>query len=467
MPLRESETLELKRSTAELEEALKSVCAMLNKQGRGEIVFGVEDNGYIIGQDIGKKTLREISKAISDHIEPKIYPKIDACEIDGKRCIRVSFAGLHAPYFSRNQAYMRTADENRHLSARELEALFLKKNEQALRWDDKPCADAALGDLDTAGIRKFTLKAGLVFDTVPNVLAKLGLVKDGKPLNTAILLFGKEPKRFCEGAYLRCAVFAGTGSSTIIDRQEHEGNLFALIEEAQSYVRKNTHLGMRVEGLERIDIPEINPEALREAVLNAFCHRDYRLPDSVNVAVFSDRVEIRSPGLLYGGLTLKRIVKERVSERRNDLLAQMLHRIHFVERWGRGIELILRLEPRTTFKEVGRQFITVFWRKEAAGERTSEKISDTGSEDARKASGPDRGEDVVKTWSKRGVAVDETEERIIRQIIGKPRIRILEICENLKTPRRTIEDGVARLKAKGMLRRIGPDKGGRWEVIKP
>jgi predicted HTH transcriptional regulator len=63
-------------------------------------------------------------------------------------------------------------------------------------------------------------------------------------------------------------------------------------------ILKNIHIGMRLEGLRRVDVPEIDKEAFREAIINAFCHRDYYEYDSVNIAVFKDRVEVRSPGLL-------------------------------------------------------------------------------------------------------------------------------------------------------------------------
>ena len=130
---------------------------------------------------------------------------------------------------------------------------------------------------------------------------------------------------------------------------------------------------MRLEGLRRVDVPEIDKGAFREGIINAFCHRDYWKYDSVNIAVFKDRVEIRSPGLLYGGLTIDRIRKENVSERRNEVIAEMFHRVHFVERWGRGISLILSKEPETEFKEVGTQFISVFKRKELGG-KVGEKL---------------------------------------------------------------------------------------------
>ncbi|MBL7203983.1 MAG: hypothetical protein ISS63_06570 [Desulfobacteraceae bacterium] len=81
--------------------------------------------------------------------------------------------------------------------------------------------------------------------------------------------------------------------------------------------------------------------------------RDYFEYDSVNTAISKDRLEIRNPGGLYGGLTIKQIRTRMVSQRRNELIADIFHRGHFVERWGRGIRLILSKEPTAEFEEIG------------------------------------------------------------------------------------------------------------------
>ena len=111
--MEENETLEFKRSTSELKEAIISIVAILNKHGNGKLLFGVKNDGTIIGQDISEKTLRKISKAISDHIEPKIYPKIEKQKTDDKNCIAVEFQGQDIPYYAYGRAYKRVADENR------------------------------------------------------------------------------------------------------------------------------------------------------------------------------------------------------------------------------------------------------------------------------------------------------------------------------------------------------------------
>ena len=138
------------------------------------------------------------------------------------------------------------------------------------------------------------------------------------------------------------------------------GDILELIEEAQKYILKNIHIGMRLDGLYRVDVPEISVAAMREAIINAFCHRDYRDPDYVQIAIFKNRVEIRNPGGLYGDLTIEKMRKGNVSRRRNPLIADLLRRIQMVEAWGRGMPLILENEPTVQFQEIAKIFIASF-----------------------------------------------------------------------------------------------------------
>lgn len=124
---------------------------------------------------------------------------------------------------------------------------------------------------------------------------------------------------------------------------------------------------------------EISVEAIREAIINAFCHRDYRNPGDVQVAVFKDRVEIRNPRRLFGGLTIEDIRNGNVSKRRNPLIANLLRHIHMVEAWGRGMPVILKNTPDVKFREVAEIFITSFKRSsfvekmQSAGEAIDKK----------------------------------------------------------------------------------------------
>ncbi len=221
----------------------------------------VEDDG----EPFEEKIICDVSKRIADNIEPKIYPKIKKTNLDGADCIHIEFQGNNSPYYAYGRAYIRVGDEDRQLSAKELENLILRKNKDKLRWDTAICEEAKLTDISSTKLKGFLKITGLKYDTVNNTLKKLTLLSDGKLLNAAVILFGKKPHSFFPNAKLRCAVFGTTDTSFTIDMKDFDGDLFYLIERAEEYVLKNIHIGMKLEGLRRVDVPEIDKEAFREA----------------------------------------------------------------------------------------------------------------------------------------------------------------------------------------------------------
>jgi ATP-dependent DNA helicase RecG len=429
--MKESEAVELKRSLADLKDGLISIAAILNKHGAGELWFGVKNTGVAVGLNVTEKTLRDLSQAIGAHIEPKIYPHISLETLTGKTCVKVAFTGKERPYFAYGRAYMRVADEDRQMSAKELERLILARNREAIRWDNQSCK-IAIKELDERKIRDFVKRAGLVWDNASNVLEKLCLIQEGQLLNAAPLFFSKMPSM-----QLRCAVFAATDSATIIDRHDFDGDILELIEEAQKYILKNIHIGMRLDGLYRVDVPEISVAAMREAIINAFCHRDYRDPDYVQIAIFKNRVEIRSPGGLFDDMTIEKMRRGNVSKRRNPLIADLLRRIHMVEAWGRGMPLILKNEPTVQFQEIAKIFITSFDRPsfaEEAERATQETTQET------------------------------TQEKILSCIKADPEITRKQIAAKVGLTEDGIKYHLTKLTKSGIIRHVGSTKAGRWEV---
>ena len=436
--MKEDETIEFKKSLAELKAGLISIVAMLNKHGAGELWFGVRNDGKAVGLDAGEKTLRDLSQSIAAHIEPKIFPHVRIETIDGKKCIRVAFSGKDTPYFAYGRAYMRVADEDRQLTARELENLILSKNRDLLRWDSEICS-ATVADLDETKMKRFVERAGLEWDSPFNVLGKLDLIKKGRLVNAAPLFFAQSPPM-----QLRCAVFGGTTSAVIIDRHDFDGDILELIEEAQKYIMKNIHIGMRLKGLYREDVPEIPIEAMREAIINAFCHRDYRDPDFVHIAVFRDRVEIRNPGGLFGGLTIEQILKGNVSKRRNPLIAEMLRRIQMVEAWGRGMPLILKNAPDAKFWEVAQIFIACFDRPsfvESDDQATPETTGKTKGKTKGKA------------------------EALLNFLATNLSATIPEMAAELNLTENGVNYHLRKLQQTNRLKRVGGRKQGHWQVL--
>jgi ATP-dependent DNA helicase RecG len=352
--LTESESLECKKSLAELSEGMVSISAILNKHGAGDLWFGISPKGIPVGMDVTEATLRRVSQAIAAHIDPKIYPEVTREELGGKACVHVRFSGNQPPYYAHGRPYIRVADEDRQMAASELESMILAKHQIDRSWDSAPTDDPRF-ELDEELLRAFVEKAGLRWKDATTALENLDLLRKGAICNAANLFFSKRPR-----VQLRCALFAGMRTATILDSHDFTGDLLTLIHEAETYILKHIRIGMRLDGLRRVDVPEIDRDAMREAIINAFCHRDYRHPDEVRVAIFTDRVEIRNPGLLMDGLTIENLLSGHRSVRRNPLVADLLRRIQLIEAWGRGISLILEKAPNTRFDQFAGTFTTTF-----------------------------------------------------------------------------------------------------------
>lgn len=306
-----------------------------------------------------------------------------------------------------------------------------------------------LSEVISAKVKAFAQRARISWNSlgtnasarVQQGLAKLELLQsDGRLCNTARLFFMNEPVE------LRCAVFGTTDTASIIDRHDFKGDILTLIEEAQKYILKNIHIGMRIEGLLRVDVPEISTEALCEAIINAFCHRDWRDPDYVQVAVFKNRVEIRNPGTLYENLTIEDLHRGNVSQRRNPLIADLFRRIEMVEAWGRGMTLIHENAPDVAFREIGNLFIASFARPSFEAVTDQETVDKTVDMVA------------TKTFTLR-------ETGLLRMVVANPRLSQKQLADLLGLSERGVRYLTDKLQKQGVLQRQGGKKTGQWVIL--
>ena len=214
-------------------------------------------------------------------------------------------------------------------------------------FDASICEDAGLKDISALKVkwflnlarssRGFPLEAGADMKTV---LTHLRLMKKGHPTNAAILLFGREPQRFIYSSEVKCAHFHGTQVQKPIPfYQVYKGNLFELVDQAVNFVLSKIDLavGTRAASIQAPVAYEIPPEVITEAIVNAIAHRDYTSTASVQVMLFSDRLEVWNPGGLPPALTLKSLLKPHGSYPRNPLVAEPLYLTKYIERMGTGI----------------------------------------------------------------------------------------------------------------------------------
>jgi ATP-dependent DNA helicase RecG len=207
-----------------------------------------------------------------------------------------------------------------------------------------------------------------------------------------------------------------------------------------------------------VDVPEISRAALREAVINAFCHRDWRHPDYVQVAVYKNRVEIRNPGGLFDGLTFEEMRRGNVSHRRNPLIADLFRRIEMVEAWGRGMPLILQNAPDVEFREIASLFVASFERPSATAGTTPELAPTT----------PETTSETVSTTPETAdLPLKNTKERLVQLLREQPQLSAPAIAAALGIGKDGVKYHLNQLKQAGKLRHVGPTKGGRWEVIEP
>ena len=213
-------------------------------------------------------------------------------------------------------------------------------------FDAAPCRGAALSDLDPERMARFIRSArrerGFPLPekaTPTELLTHLNLLDAGRPTHAAVLLFGQRPQRFLISSEVKCAHFHGTqAAKPIPSYQVYKGSVFDLVDQAVDFVlsKINLAVGTRAQSTEVPVVYEIPPEVVREAIVNAVAHRDYTSNGSVQVMLFSDRLEVWNPGTLPPSLTLEKLRHPHGSVPGNPLLAEPLYLAKYIERMGTG-----------------------------------------------------------------------------------------------------------------------------------
>ena len=182
---------------------------------------------------------------------------------------------------------------------------------------------------------------------------------------------------------IQCALFKGKTRDIFIDRKEFNGPIYEQVDEAYNFVLRHIDMGAEIEGEYRKDVYELPISAIRETIANAVLHRSYLDKSCIQVCIYDDRMEVSSPGMLYGGLDLE-TAKTGKSTCRNEAIAEAFHYMHIVEAWGTGLPRIINRcgeygLPAPLFEEFGDGFkVTLFRKVSNASEKVSnasEKVS--------------------------------------------------------------------------------------------
>ena len=352
---------------------------------------------------------------------------------------------------------------------------------ELLRWgpfDATACEDAGLDDLDPEWMTLFVRIARrarnfpLPEDVPPEGLLKhLNLLNKGRLTNAAVLLFGKSPQRFLISSEIKCAHFHGTEvEKPIPSYQVYKGSVFQLVDQAVDFVlgKIDRTVGTRSENVRAPRTYEIPPEVVTEAVVNAVAHRDYTSNGSVQVMLFSDRLEVRNPGRLLPPLTLEELRVAHNSVPANPLLAESLYLAEYIEQMGTGtLDMIRRCVaaglPEPEFS-VTDGFITTISRLD----RGATPESGVGTHDSTTGTTPETTQETTQKTTQettQETTQRTTQERILALLAAEPRITRRKVAKRLRISPDGAKYHLNKLRAAGIIQHIGPAKGGHWEIL--
>ena len=315
----------------------REVCAFANATG-GVILIGVTDSGKVCGV-AGHNDLKSKIQSIARNTEPPIAVEIESV---GK-VLCVTIPAQHSkPYSFSGKFFIREGANCQQMSREEIREFFYK--EGLIRFDETACDKFSLqNDLDKENWPLFQRRAKIPADMRPaTALRNLHLIgKDGRITQAGAWLLARDIRKFNINADLACALFAGTDKERILDQRSFHGDVYSMIDDVVTWILSKINVEYVIKHVKREERPELPEGAIREAVVNALAHRDYRAAANVQIYLFQDRLEIVSPGGLPAGMTEAQLGIKSIP--RNPLLFSILHRMEVVEKIGSGIQRIRAL----------------------------------------------------------------------------------------------------------------------------
>jgi ATP-dependent DNA helicase RecG len=434
--LGESEKIEFKSSFNH--ELIETIVAFSNSIG-GKIITGINQKKEFIGLTVNDESVQNWVNEIKTKTSPQIIPDVEIVEFENKKYVIFGVQEYPIkPVATKGKYFKRRANSNHLLSTSEVVNLHLQSFNSS--WDYHINSRFKLEDLSfdkvQLAIEAINSRGGKITDDPLTFLIKNDLVRNGKISNAAYFLFTSRDT-------VLTTIELGRFQTDIIikDSVRTKSDILAQIEEVLNFVRKHINKEIIITGearnTERWQYPL---EAIREIVLNMIVHRDYRSSSDSIVKIYNNKIEFYNQGLLPENITVEDLLSNNYkSTPRNRLIADFFKNMGLIEKYGSGIQRIVN-----HFKEAGL----------AAPQFTN--ISDGF---------------MVTVFSKNvieNVTENVTENRkvlIIEMIRNDNRISTTEIAEKLKVARRTVARDIENMKLNGVLKRIGPDKGGHWQII--
>lgn len=377
--LRESEQVEWKENVADIDSVVETVVAFANdwsNLGGGYIICGAkelrDEAGFPRVEMIGltSERLKEVEGKVLERcrsrVDPPLAPLVEeiASSDQERRILAFIVPSSRSAHMFRSNSdsgkyFVRIGRETREARDGLLRELLVRKG-AALPWDHAPNQSASASDIDLITLREVLTRASLwdpardiddyfdelkpVHALMPSVGIKEGLTGTLRPRNYSLLMFGRDATRFVSGASAVVSIYPGVDrGESYAERHEITGPLALQIGRALDLVSANSSTVFDKTDVTNPNLAKFPERAVKEAVVNAFVHRDYVSPNPVRITVFSDRVEITSPGALLAGIDRVAFLEGRGRPLwRNQALSLLMNRLNLAQAEGQGIPTIIR-----------------------------------------------------------------------------------------------------------------------------
>ncbi|MBL7073562.1 MAG: putative DNA binding domain-containing protein [Candidatus Omnitrophica bacterium] len=436
----------------------RDIVAFANTRG-GVILLGVRDDGKIVGETLTNK-LKSAINDLARNCEPSISVK-KISKLDKIVVVEID-EGDEKPH-SCGSGYFRRLDAvTQKMSQKEVRAIFKETN--MVSFESLFSEDFTPADMSLAKIKIFLREARVSYRVnkanLISLLSSLGIFQKDRIKNAGVLMFASKVEKFIPHSEAILIACKGRDKRYIYDRKDVRDDLVAQLNEALMFVRKHLNVRSEIHGVNRRDIYEIPLKALREALVNALIHRDYNMQGtSIYVEVYDDRVVIVNPGGVPSGITKLNFGKESI--RRNLVIADLFHRMGMVERVGSGIKKMRDLMNEAGLKEPvfeTENFFRVIFPRDPRYSLKREMPGMVGSKGLGKGWEKGLGERV-------GRKLGKNERCILVAMLENKNVTIQELSGLMGISTTAVENNIKKLKRKKIIKRVGPAKGGHWEVI--
>lgn len=428
---------------------MKWTCGFANAQG-GKLYIGCDDNGNVVGIDNSKKLMDDIPNKVRDAMG--IIVGVNLLVEDGKEYIEIDVPSYPVGISCKGIYHYRSGSTKQILTGPALEAFLMRKH--GATWDHSPLPVFKVDDVDDQVVEHFKKLAAdkgridpaLLNEPKEVLMEKLRLTNGDYLTNAAMLLFCKDPDKYQLGSYIKIGYFES--DADLLYQDEVHGSILEQIDKAIELIYfKYMRAKITYVGIQRRERYFVSEAALREALLNAICHKQYESRIPIQVSVYEDKMYVANVGRLPENWTLENLMGKHASLPYNPDIAHIFYLAGFIESWGRGVEKIcdsLKEDnlPMPEYTVHPGDIMIKFTGPEDRIVRVAGRLSDKLSDN-----------------------LSDKERKTLEVLLEDPGYTSPQIADRLKVSRVSVTKYLKSLKEKGVIERVGSDRKGYWKIL--